>query len=1162
MTEGSNKNVRLAAARQIGSIQCAIDDSKYLISRVKNLLYNEEWDVRVAAGEAIDQIASNIDIFQPSKEKLVKEEEDEKMEEIQFESYSFEKYDLQKELENGNEMSKPIKMALPKKRAPAKRTPKKVVKEIPPKKQISISKSIDSIVLPPKKKLLPPLKMPEKKLNINKISKENNNLSTRLVAIKKRKERMEQQKKDKSQDKDFDFFDDEKFPLLKSSSNTENKKRKTDEMKITEQPQDNNTIVMESTCPVEENQKKSDEWPFHSFVVEFCNSLKSENWIKRHGGAIGLRALMKKHASAGGLKNGQSEEEQMLANQNFLENVCVRLFSVFALDRFGDYVSDKMIAPIRETCAQVLLYLLPLMNELQVRHVLKFSSFLVENKEWQVRLSGFTALKYLTISRKDCLVEKTTFEKFLASIFKGLKDNTDEVISAAAEILIPVIEEVTSTQSQETIKNLVEIMWNLISHLDDLSVSTVNIMKSLTELYSSSHCGEILFKVNKTVHPLTEKYPCIWKFFRHNIEPVREQVLVMTSKLLDISSPVQWLSPIFKETISFIYDNMLLEQNKQILDKNIKIWRKMVEKMSENPQSILEATFTNIDSWIGLLVTKAETPFNKIFFTSKKYPHLKKKKEDSDCVNNREKNNAKCQKTVSKALGYLVSHWPSVNRTQILQFLLVKMRDFNSVEEKISISMIFLEYFKTMKDQVFVKEIEQELWPIVESKGENLMWVTETFRFQQNLMLAFRNLHITLHENNAMPNDILISNNTQITIETMQQLSRYCTNKIANTPTEEHESNFIAQLFKNNNAFLDSVSELEKCQNKCKMNISSSYAQVLVFGEVSDKKAPILHCLKETVFSESNLIFQKRSAKAIAHLIKKHLDSFDQQIDVNLLFDCIFQNLCKKTKNMSDTATRGSKYILQYIPRLFGDSLLQKIPQISNRFDFSNQPDPSDSLKILNTITPHLTQNLKDYVVTLLESIIELIKTKTDENNLCISTVITTICENSISLSMVVLIEKLVPLGLSTNEFVRLGFIKVVEEVIKKLDLLIVPYIVYLVFPVLSRISDHNETVRKKAAYCFAKLVKLMPLEEGSNLPPNFPVYLVKQRIEKRQFLAQLLDGKKLDKFELPIPIKGAYLRSYQQEGLNWLAFLNKYNLHGILCGKNFFLFIFICYLF
>jgi len=44
-----------------------------------------------------------------------------------------------------------------------------------------------------------------------------------------------------------------------------------------------------------------------------------------------------------------------------------------------------------------------------------------------------------------------------------------------------------------------------------------------------------------------------------------------------------------------------------------------------------------------------------------------------------------------------------------------------------------------------------------------------------------------------------------------------------------------------------------------------------------------------------------------------------------------------------------------------------------------------------------------------------------------------------------------------------------------------------------------------------------------------------------------LLDPHKVEPFTIPVAIK-AELRSYQQEGVNWLNFLNKYHLHGILC--------------
>ena len=58
---------------------------------------------------------------------------------------------------------------------------------------------------------------------------------------------------------------------------------------------------------------------------------------------------------------------------------------------------------------------------------------------------------------------------------------------------------------------------------------------------------------------------------------------------------------------------------------------------------------------------------------------------------------------------------------------------------------------------------------------------------------------------------------------------------------------------------------------------------------------------------------------------------------------------------------------------------------------------------------------------------------------------------------------------------------------------------------------------------------------------------LLAERAEERKFIAQMLDGRKVDTFGIPVAIN-ANLRKYQQDGVNWLAFLNKYQLHGVLC--------------
>ena len=48
-------------------------------------------------------------------------------------------------------------------------------------------------------------------------------------------------------------------------------------------------------------------------------------------------------------------------------------------------------------------------------------------------------------------------------------------------------------------------------------------------------------------------------------------------------------------------------------------------------------------------------------------------------------------------------------------------------------------------------------------------------------------------------------------------------------------------------------------------------------------------------------------------------------------------------------------------------------------------------------------------------------------------------------------------------------------------------------------------------------------------------------------FLEQLLDTSKIDNFKIPVKV-AADLRRYQQEGVNWMGFMLKYQLHGILC--------------
>lgn len=129
----------------------------------------------------------------------------------------------------------------------------------------------------------------------------------------------------------------------------------------------------------------------------------------------------------------------------------------------------------------------------------------------------------------------------------------------------------------------------------------------------------------------------------------------------------------------------------------------------------------------------------------------------------------------------------------------------------------------------------------------------------------------------------------------------------------------------------------------------------------------------------------------------------------------------------------------------------------------------------------------------------------------------------------------------------RQGSTELIYHLSLSMETDVLPYVIFLIVPLLGRMSDSNEDVRNLATTTFASIIKLVPLEAGIADPKGLPEELVASRERERDFIQQMMDPSKAKPFKLPIAIK-ATLRKYQQDGVNWLAFLNKYHLHGILC--------------
>ncbi|KAG8888095.1 TATA-binding protein-associated factor mot1, partial [Tulasnella sp. 403] len=187
-------------------------------------------------------------------------------------------------------------------------------------------------------------------------------------------------------------------------------------------------------------------------------------------------------------------------------------------------------------------------------------------------------------------------------------------------------------------------------------------------------------------------------------------------------------------------------------------------------------------------------------------------------------------------------------------------------------------------------------------------------------------------------------------------------------------------------------------------------------------------------------------------------------------------------------------------------------------------------------------------MVTIFPYILGALKSRYAVIRQCAARCFATLCDVFTTDAMRYVVEKVVPrLGDSLVLSNRQGAMELIANVVQLLDIKTLPYVIFLIVPVLGRMSDPDDDVRFSATHTFASLVKMVPLEAGLPDPPGFSEELLRKRASERQFLAQLLDGSKVEPYKIPVTIN-AELRKYQQEGVNWLAFLAKYQLHGVLC--------------
>ncbi|CAJ1978258.1 unnamed protein product [Sphenostylis stenocarpa] len=335
-----------------------------------------------------------------------------------------------------------------------------------------------------------------------------------------------------------------------------------------------------------------------------------------------------------------------LQNCEFLQDCVIRFLCVLSLDRFGDYVSDQVVAPVRETCAQALGAAFKYMHPALVNETLNILLKMQCRPEWEIRHGSLLGIKYLVAVRQDTVgVELEMLSNLLGRVLpackSGLEDPDDDVRAVAADALIPAASAIVSLQGQ-TLHSIVMLLWDILLDLDDLSPSTSSVMNLLAEIYSQEDMAPNMYKVFKLAdkemengggggcgdddgeenpYVLSTLAQRLWPFMRHSITSVRYSAIRTLERLLEagykrsmseLSGASFWPSSIFGDTLRIVFQNLLLETNEDILQCSERVWSLLVQCSMED----LEMAASSYGaSWIEL----ASTPFGSALDASKMY---------------------------------------------------------------------------------------------------------------------------------------------------------------------------------------------------------------------------------------------------------------------------------------------------------------------------------------------------------------------------------------------------------------------------------------------------------------------------------------------------------------------------------------------------------------
>jgi TATA-binding protein-associated factor len=894
-------------------------------------------------------------------------------------------------------------------------------------------------------------------------------------------------------------------------------------------------------------------------------------WEVRHGACIALRDVFIAYGTKIGW-NGQRDQ--------ILQDVLVHLFYLCSLDRFNDFISDQVVAPVRETAAQAIGVLVKLLDTDSTSAVIRIIQAMVlqagTKPVWQVRHAGLLALKYLVAAKKG--MEVPWMHTTIEAILIGLGDKDDDVVGVSASILMPAVH-AFSQALFDPCCTVLQALWNIVVTLqDDLAASTTHIIDLLAKFLTLPNAQHVFNKAFGGGFSMQGALTSLYPLFRHPITSVRDTVLTLLDALAGFQPSVEW---IHINVLRMLFQNVLLDEHASIVDKSVALLDKFVRSIASN--DVYGLTQPVWHEWHALTFSPIGKPLDTSFLL---HPKAARSNEPSANWHNLDALMIKqdlgvlsvevvmnCRYKATRLMGTLLRYWP---QHQVMDPLLALVDQTLYAKSSFGLEMLGVLLIAWSEDNEAIDDaLKSTLAERLDEKlgMEHPIFVQNVSLLEQarvdwiNLANVYGKLGVA--SNATPPVDLWLAENS-FTFDYAMELQDKHMNALHMKLNAKQRKDDDVQLYREQfqskmQLLQESMHETWRCAR------SMLAAATVAIGKLPKKMNVLIRSLVDGVKAEKNELYQRQVATSVSVLIHRlsRSPSEASKVDKMLLnIVAVFDNQAvaleaahpneqqgilstvKADQSAEAVFERGAMYVIQQLCRLFGPELMS-LKTLREVLEPCAAGDVQDVISLLLAVqvmcafVPHIDVALHP---TFQERANQL-------QRLCIHDLATVRHVSSHALAMCCavlghpcmnLLIDLLPRLKDTQITTKQGVVEAVYVTIDQLQEQILPYLSFFIVPMLGAMSDQGDDTRNMATRCFALLVQLMPLETNAIHSVPFTPQQVEQRNRERSFIAQLTGSAPLDTVDVPSTIQ-AELRSYQKDGVNWLGFLNKYHLHGVL---------------